>query len=522
MPVYSDDDFKQLCDRAKTAWVVADYEHTSLREVYRWMWPERYYEMVSGPASVGQGSASGDRARFDHIFDPTGMQALEDGAAQVAEVIHPWDQEWSRWVPRAGIIEDAKEQVANLASAFTAKAMAALSRSNFHTEATASHRDFLIGTAFLALELDTREPDRLMATSIPAYRMACECDAAGRWTGFFRKYSPRARDLEAMFGRGAKFSEAANKAMRDEPESRVEIEYGWTWDHEARAWNSCAWETAQKHKIVESEHRTCPIIGYRASRTGGKAWATGPGTRALPDVRVANKVVELILQNAAIAVTGMWLAEDDGVLNPAAIALRPGVVIPKAVGSQGMIPLEAPGQFDVSQMVLEDLRQNIRRALYVTRIAEREMTAEEYRGRLQQQIREMRGMYGQLRNEFVAPVSARTLDLLEQTGEIEAAEFDRILDVQMAGPLAQDAQMAEVERSQGAFNVVAGMVGPELAMASLNAHEMIPWVARQMHAKTGMFKTKEEIQQFGAQVQQLAAQMLAQQMAGQGAVQDGG
>lgn len=522
MPVYSDDEFKRLCDRAKTAWTVADYEHTSLREVYRWMWPERYYEMVSGPASVGQGSASGDRARFDHIFDPTGMQALEDGAAQVAEVIHPWDQEWSRWVPRSGIQEEAQQQVADLASGFTAKAMSALSRSNFHTEATASHRDFLIGTAFLALELDTREPRRLMATSIPAYRMACECDAAGRWTGFFRKYSPRARDLVAMFGAGAEFSEAANKAARDEPESRISIEYGWTWDHKARAWNSCSWETERKHKIVESEHRTCPIIGYRASRTGGRAWATGPGTRALPDVRVANKVVELILQNAAIAVTGIWQAEDDGVLNPAAISLRPGTVIPKAVGSNGITPLEAPGRFDVSQMVLDDLRQNIRRALYVTRIAEREMTAEEYRGRLQQQIREMRGMYGQLRNEFVAPVSARTLDLLEQTGEIEAAEFDQILDVQMAGPLAQDAQMAEVERSQGAFGVVAGMVGPELAMASLNAHEMIPWVARQMHAKTGMFKTKDEIKEFGKAVQQLAAQMLAAQMAGQGAVQDGG
>jgi hypothetical protein len=239
-------------------------------------------------------------------------------------------------------------------------------------------------------------------------------------------------------------------------------------------------------------------------------------------VRVANKVVELILNNAALAVTGMWQAEDDGVLNPGAITLRAGLIVPKASGSDGLTPLEAPGRFDVSQMVLDDLRANIRRALYVTRVAEREMTAEEYRGRLQQQIREMRGMYGQLRNEFVSPVNARTLDLLEQSGEIESAEFEQLLDVKMTGPLAQDANMAEVERLQGSFTVVAGMVGPELAMAALNAHEMVPWVARQMHAKTGMWKSKEEIQQFGAQVQQMAAQMLAQQMAQQGAVQDGG
>ena len=35
----------------------------------------------------------------------------------------------------------------------------------------------------------------------------------------------------------------------------------------------------------------------------------------LPDIKTANKVVELILKNASIAVTGIWLADDDGVLN---------------------------------------------------------------------------------------------------------------------------------------------------------------------------------------------------------------
>lgn len=521
MPVYSDDEFKRLCDRAKTAWVVAEYEHSSLREVYRWMWPERYFEMVSGPSS-SQAAIDANRPRFGHIYDPTGMQALEDGAAQIAEVIHPWDQAWARWVTRPDLPEDAQPQLTEIADAFTRGALSTLMRSNFYTEATASHRDFLVGTAFLVLEVDPREGQRIVATSVPAYRMACECDASGRWTGFFRKYWPRARDLDAMFGRDAKFSSEVEKIVREKPEERVEIEYGWTWDHVGKAWKSCAWEKAQKHKIVESSHRTCPVIAYRASRTGGRAWATGPAARALPDVMTANETVRLVLQNAALAIMGMWQAEDDGVLNPNAIKIQPGLIVPKAVGSGGMTPLESPGRFDVGQITLENLQANIKRALYVTRIAEREMTAEEYRGRLQQQIREMRGMYGQLRNEFVVPVMGRTLDLMAEMGLIEESKLDHVLDVEMTGPLAQDARMAEVERLQGAFGVIAGMVGPELAMATLNAHEAIPWITRQMHAKGGMFKSKEEIQEFGKQVQGLAAQMLAQQMAGQGAVQDGG
>ena len=76
---------------------------------------------------------------------------------------------------------------------------------------------------------------------------------------------------------------------------------------------------------------------------------------ALPDIKTANKVVELILKNASIAVTGIWLADDDGVLNPANVKLVPGSIIPKAVGSAGLTPLQAPGRFDVSQLVLDDL-----------------------------------------------------------------------------------------------------------------------------------------------------------------------
>ena len=77
--------------------------------------------------------------------------------------------------------------------------------------------------------------------------------------------------------------------------------------------------------------------------------------KALPDIKTANKVVELVLKNASIAVTGIWQADDDGVLNPATVELVPGTIIPKAGGSSGLTPLETPGRFDVSEIVLESL-----------------------------------------------------------------------------------------------------------------------------------------------------------------------
>jgi hypothetical protein len=85
----------------------------------------------------------------------------------------------------------------------------------------------------------------------------------------------------------------------------------------------------------------------------------------------------------------MWQADDDGVLNPANIGLKPGAIIPKAVGSAGLSPLEALGKFDVSQLVLDDLRARIRRALLSDKLGAIDgprMTATEVVERVRRQV----------------------------------------------------------------------------------------------------------------------------------------
>src|SRR5690606_29321529 len=91
--------------------------------------------------------------------------------------------------------------------------------------------------------------------------------------------------------------------------------------------------------LADGRFEHSPFITFRWVKTAGEVYGRSPMMTALPDVRTANKVVELILKNASIAVTGIWLAEDDGVLNPANVKLVPGSIIPKAVGSEGLKPL---------------------------------------------------------------------------------------------------------------------------------------------------------------------------------------
>ena len=61
-----------------------------------------------------------------------------------------------------------------------------------------------------------------------------------------------------------------------------------------------------------------------------------------------------------MSVSGVYTYEDDGVINPDNIALVPGSLIPVAPGSRGLNAISSASNFDVAQLVLQDMRQNIK------------------------------------------------------------------------------------------------------------------------------------------------------------------
>jgi len=153
------------------------------------------------------------------------------------------------------------------------------------------------------------------------------------------------------------------------------------------------WEDAHGLPCTDNEN----IIGVRWLKAPGEVYGRSPVMKALPDIKTANKVAELILKNAPIAVTG----NDDGGVE--------GAIIPKAVDSAGLTPLEAPGNFDLSQLILQDLRKNIRRALLVEKLGQPEdprMTATEVLERSADMARLLGATYGRLQSELFNRVRA--------------------------------------------------------------------------------------------------------------------
>jgi hypothetical protein len=216
--------------------------------------------------------------------------------------------------------------------------------------------------------------------------------------------------------------------------------------------------------------------------------------KALPDIKTANKVVELVLKNASIAVTGIWQADDDGVLNPATIKLVPGAIIPKAVGSAGLRPLEAPGRFDVSELVLDQLRGRIRKSLFVDQLGQingPRMSATEVLERAAEMSRILGATFGRLQTELLTPLLTRAHSILARRGEIADLPIDGRTVV-----LEYNAAPARYQAQQDAQNTILWLnvvreLGPQ-AMAVVDQGAAARWLGQALGVPGEIMRGLEE------------------------------
>lgn len=169
----------------------------------------------------------------------------------------------------------------------------------------------------------------------------------------------------------------------------------------------------------------------------------------------------------------IWQADDDGVLNPGAIRLVPGTIIPKAVGSAGLTPLASPGRFDVSQLVLEDLRARIRQALLADRLGPLHgprMTATEVLERSAEVARLLGATFGRLQSELLVPLVRRCLSILRRRGTIpDIAADGRQVQIRILSPLARAQAQRDAEATLRWLESVAAMGADALSVVDLPA-----------------------------------------------------
>lgn len=209
--------------------------------------------------------------------------------------------------------------------------------------------------------------------------------------------------------------------------------------------------------VARGQFRYMPLLVFRLLKAPGEIYGRSPVMRALPDIKTANQVVALILKNASLSVSGMWLADDDGVMNINNLKLEPGAIIQKAVGSAGLTPLRT-APLDLSQVVLADLRQNIRRALLADNLLTPEVMASVSRTATQinqmgeSQLRLLAASYNRLQHELLLPLLKRLLWLMVQQGTAPLWVLDdKQVSLQVMSPIAR---RQEIQDMQNIFNLI--------------------------------------------------------------------
>ena len=360
-----------------------------------------------------------------NLFDATASDAADNLAASLYTLLTPPESLWLTLVPESDLSPDANSATNAL--------RANLNDSNFYTTVHQCYLDLVtLGTACLFMsENPIGATSAFSFTSIPISDIAILPNAVFHTTSMPLSDAIKKYPTWCM-------TKNLRDALAENPDMPIKLVQSLV-GTEFTAWLDAGGDI-ENNIVATGTFETNPYLIFRWSVLSGEIYGRGPVLRALPDIKTANKVVELVLKNATISVSGIWMADDDGVINLNNINLTPGAIIPKAVGSSGLTPLTSGANFDVSQIVLKDLRERIRHALLADRLgllSEKEMTATEIMARNSDMMRILGATYGRLLHEFIRPLCERGLQILGRRGVIEPITLNGDAELKYIAPIAQ-------------------------------------------------------------------------------------
>lgn len=267
-------------------------------------------------------------------------------------------------------------------------------------------------------------------------------------------------------------------------------------------------------EIVERGYNENPWTVFQWITLPGAPYGPGPVMLALADIRTANQIVRMILMNAALALSGIYLVRDDGVLNPDNIALTQGALIP--VGATGgpsgpsMVPLETGRNFDIGQIVLDEYQTRIKKWLFDNGLPPLDSTprsATEIINRVRELTADLGAGIGRLAGDHVDYVR-RIVGILARSGvlPVQQMPIDQfILKVQINSPLARAQQIQKVETVIQWMQMVLTTGGQQALLITAKVPEIMAWIAAQMGVPAELVNTATEQERMQQQLAQITA-----------------
>jgi hypothetical protein len=369
----------------------------------------------------------------------------------------------------------------------------------------------MIGTGALAFDKGSADQP-FVFTAIPLSSLELEEGPNGTIETNFMCRKPLGRNLVRMYAEMemVDLPPILQEKINKNPDTEVEIIQGEVYDPETRHYfGVVVWKEGEAIIWRYDFGTTCPSIVARASKVSGELYGRGRVLLALSDARTLDKMQEFVLRHSAIQVAGAFTGISDGVLNPYTAIIRPNIVIPVASNDSGnpsLRPLDIGGNFQITEALMSDLRQRVRRVMLGPEPREGPVrSATENNIDDRNRLWAMNGEYSRIQAELLSKVIARGVAILQELGLMAQFKIDgRAVAVKYTSPFAKSQAQEDVmiaERMLG----LGQLVGPQMLMRGIKVEDVPAYVGERLGFPQKLIRDETERKKVDDDVAEAAA-----------------
>lgn len=488
---------QEKADARKEEW------RTIYEECYEFALPQRnlyngYYE--------GRTAGQNKMAR---VFDSTAINSTQRFANRIQSALFPPYRAWCTLQPGNDIPKERRHDVGAALEIYSERMFDVIRQTNFDLAMSEFLLDLCVGTAVMLVQKgDSDAPVRF--TPVPQYLVSLEEGPHGTIDNVYRKLRVRAEAIQRQWP-DAVLPPRLEKEVMDHPDREIDLIEATVFNVDEDIYCYHLIWAKEKVELVYDTMTVSPWIVSRFMKIPGEVYGRGPLISAMPDIKTLNKVKELVLKNASLAVSGVYTAADDGVLNPQTIKIVPGAIIPVARngGPQGesLRPLRSASDFNTSQLVINDLVMSIKKMLFDDSLPPDNMSARsatEIVQRMKELSQNLGSAYGRLVTEAMTPLVRRILYVMDEMDIIDLPLSVDGLEVKITptSPLAEAQNMEDLEKVLNFAQIV--MAAGPIGQVALNQDAMVDYIAEKMGVPYSLVNDEEQRQ---AIVQQMQSQM---------------
>lgn len=448
-----------------------------IREVYRFCAPDRVDEFTTG--------AKRHVTTIDtDVYHSLGEEAADDLAGDLVTYFTPPEARWFDSLVMTEVPEEAEDQVKEIVSQREDDISSLIQSSNYNDIAPqigqeiASH-----GTpAMWVQKAHFQQP--IYCESVPASELYVVPGHMGMLDRFRRKMVP-CNTLPALFADEIARGEVdlnSNPALRskiEKPGTTCEVIWGFWLDWTDPAVPVWRMEITVDNKRVTPEtpvtlgpiNGACPLIVGRFNPRPGRPWGRGPGLRALADLRVLDKIEEIVLLGLEDAIKNTIIYADDGLIDFSDGGVVPGSAMPASRGftRDQIYEFNKSTNMEVGFFSRDDIERRIRSLFYQDGPRQRgdtPPTAAQWFDEARRVQQRLGKPSAPLWTEFYGPFVQRVEYLGVQMGELEPELLldGRAINVQPVSPMHKAQQHDQVMIARSNIEMAQMTVGPEGAM----------------------------------------------------------